>query len=62
MSENAFIIQCRRITMNLTEAGTALREDALSVPEEMKSCIGLSMEECVILRNLLDKALVHMGQ
>ena len=48
--------------MNLTEAGTALREDALSVPEEMKSCIGLSMEECVILRNLLDKALVHMGQ
>ena len=48
--------------ISLTEAGTALREDALSVPEEMKSCIGLSMEECVILRNLLDKALVHMGQ
>jgi hypothetical protein len=37
-----------------------MQEEALSVPEAMKSCIGLSMEECSVLRGLLDKSLIAM--
>lgn len=50
----------RLLRITLTEAGIALREDALSVPEAMKTCIGLSMEECSVLRRLLDKSLMAM--
>ena len=37
------------------------QDDALSVPEMMKNCTGLSMEECSVLRKPLDKALTHMA-
>ena len=50
------------LLISLTEAGTAMKDDALCVPEMMKNCTGLSMVECSILRNLLDKALAHMDQ
>ena len=50
----------RLLQITLTEAGIAMREDALSVPEAMKNCIGLNMEECSVLRNLLDKSLSAM--
>lgn len=50
------------LLISLTEAGAAMKDDALSIPEMMKNCTGLSMEECSILRNLLDKALAHMDQ
>ncbi len=50
------------LLISLTETGNAMREDALSVPETMKNCTGLSMDECFALRNLLDKALAHMDQ
>ena len=50
----------RLLQITLTDAGIALQEDALSVPEAMKNCIGLSMEECSILRELLDKSLSAM--
>ena len=50
------------LLINLTEEGKTLKDDALSIPEKMKNCTGLSMEECFILRELLDKALANMNQ
>ena len=50
------------LLVSLTEAGAAMQDDALSVPETMQNCTGLSMEECSALRKLLDKALTHMDQ
>ena len=50
----------RLLLITLTDAGIALQEEALSVPETMKNCIGLSMEECSVLRRLLDKSLAAM--
>ena len=50
----------RFLQITLTDAGIAMREDALSVPETMKNCIGLNTEECSILRELLDKSLLAM--
>jgi len=50
----------RLLQITLTDAGTAMREEALSVPEAMKNCIGLSAEECSVLRRLLDKSLAAM--
>ena len=50
----------RLLQITLTDAGIALQEEALSVPEAMKNCIGLNAEECSVLRGLLDKALAAM--
>ena len=50
----------RLLLITLTDAGIAMQEEALSVPEAMKNCIGLSMEECTVLRRLLDKSLAAM--
>ena len=52
----------KTLLISLTEAGTAMKDEALSVPETMKNCTGLSMDECFTLRKLLDKALAHMDQ
>ena len=51
----------RRLLLTLTEAGEALREQALSVPEAMRGCIDLPPEELLQLKHLLDKALSRMG-
>ena len=48
------------LLVSLTEAGAAMQDDALSVPETMQNCTGLSMEECSVLRSLLDKSLNAM--
>ena len=50
----------RFLQISLTAAGIAMQEDALSIPGTMKNCIGLNMEECTILRKLLDKSLSAM--
>ncbi len=50
----------RTLQITLTDVGNAMQEEALSVPEVMKNCIGLSMEECSVLRSLLDKSLAAM--
>ena len=52
----------RRLMLSLTEAGEALRERALSVPEAMRGCIDLPPEELHQLKQLLDKALARMGR
>ena len=50
----------RTLQITLTDVGNAMQEEALSVPEVMKNGIGLSMEECSVLRRLLDKSLAAM--
>ena len=50
----------RLLQITLTDAGIAMQEEALSVPEAMKNCIGLSAKECSVLRRLLDKSLAAM--
>ena len=48
--------------LSLTEQGDALRNKATDVPKEMDGCIPLSDEELILLKNLLDKALIGMDQ
>ena len=52
----------RVLFITLTEAGEALKEEAVSVPGTMKGCIDLSDEEVWELKRLLDKALLKMGK
>ena len=52
--------QENRLFLSLTEQGDALRYKATDVPKEMDGCIPLSDEELIVLKNLLDKALVRM--
>lgn len=50
----------RKLFLSLTEAGEALKERAIDVPEAMQGCIGLPEEELLQLKHLLDKVLVRM--
>lgn len=50
----------RKLLLTLTEAGEALREKAVQVPEAMRGCIDLPEEELLQLKRLLDKALIKM--
>ena len=52
----------RKLMLKLTPEGHALRERALSVPEQMRGCIPLSKEELLELRTLLKKALDNMDR
>lgn len=47
----------RVVIVSLTEAGRALREDALKIPHEIGQCVPLTPEEAGILYNLLYKLL-----
>ena len=47
----------RVVLVRLTEAGEALQERALSVPEGMRACVHLSPEEAAVLYKLLYKLL-----
>ena len=50
----------RKLLLTLTEAGEALKDKAVLVPEAMRGCIGLPEEELLQLKQLLDKALIRM--
>ena len=50
----------RILFLKLTPEGEALREKALAVPCAMQDCIQLPMEELLMLRKLLNKALLSM--
>ena len=50
----------RKLLLTLTEAGEALKERAVLVPEAMRGCIDLPEEELSQLKRLLDKALIKM--
>ena len=50
----------RQLFISLTEAGEALKDEAVKVPEAMGGCIDLPEEELWQLKRLLDKALSNM--
>ena len=50
----------RILFISLTEAGEALKEEAVNIPDSMKGCIDLSDEELWELKTLLDKALIKI--
>lgn len=52
----------RKLNLALTDEGEALKDRAISVPEEMQGCIDLPKEELTELKRLLDKALARMDQ
>ena len=51
----------RKLILSLTEAGEALKERAIRIPEVMQGCINLPQEELIQLKQLLDKALIQMN-
>lgn len=52
----------RKLILELTPEGKALREEALKVPDQMDGCIPLSYDELIELKTLLKKALGNMEQ
>lgn len=50
----------RKLFVELTAAGQALRDKATSVPGEMNGCLKLTQEELIQLKELLDKAIIQM--
>jgi len=52
----------RKLFLSLTEQGQALREKALAVPTAMQGCLDLEPEDMLLLKKLLDKALVRMDR
>lgn len=52
----------REVEIALTDAGRALREQALAVPPAVLSATGLTITEADALRGLLDKLMVRLDQ
>lgn len=50
----------RKLFLSLTEQGEALKEKAEAVPSAMQGCIPLEQEELLLLKSLLDQALIGM--
>ena len=50
----------RKLFLNLTSDGEALKQKALEVPYAMRDCMQMSTEELLLLRELLNKALHNM--
>ena len=50
----------RKLLLKLTPEGEALKEKALGVPAAMGACLQMPREELLLLRELLNKALVSM--
>lgn len=47
----------RALCVQITDLGETLQEKAKSVPEEMRACLPLSVEEMQVLKKLLDRTL-----
>ena len=52
----------RNLFVSLTEAGEALKEEAVKVPGKMAGCVNLPVDELIQLKQLLDKALNGMEE
>ena len=52
----------RNLFVSLTEAGEALKEEAVKVPGKMAGCVNLPADELIQLKQLLDKALNRMEE
>ena len=50
----------RKLLLKLTADGEALKQKALAVPSAMMACIQMPKEELLLLRELLNKALLSM--
>ena len=50
----------RKLFLQLTQEGAALKQKALAVPAAMQACIQMPKEELLLLRELLNKALQSM--
>jgi DNA-binding MarR family transcriptional regulator len=51
----------RRVIVELTEQGWALRDQVAGVPHRLASSLGLTLEEALQLGGLLDKLLENLG-
>ena len=52
----------RKLFLSLTEQGEALKEKAKAVPVAMQGCIPLEREDLMLLKSLLDRALIAMNE
>ncbi len=52
----------RKLFLSLTEQGEALKERAKAVPTAIQGCSPLSQEDLMLLKSLLDQALIHMNE
>lgn len=52
----------RKLLLSLTEQGEALKEKAKAVPAAMQGCIPLEQEDLMLLKSLLDQALIRMNE
>ncbi|WP_350455396.1 MarR family winged helix-turn-helix transcriptional regulator [Slackia heliotrinireducens] len=52
----------RKLNVVITEKGEALRSRALGVPRQMGKCVGLSKEDAMELRRLLNKIIDNVRQ
>ena len=50
----------RKLLVELTEEGEALKDQAIEVPCEMAGCLNLAPDEQLQLKKLLDKAIIKM--
>ena len=50
----------RKLFIELTAAGDALKDQATDVPRKMKGCLKLAQDELLQLKGLLDKAIIKM--
>ena len=50
----------RKLFIELTPAGEALKDRATKVPREMEGCLKLDADELVQFKRLLDKAIIQM--
>ena len=50
----------RKLFVELTAVGQALKDKATVVPCEMNGCLKLTQEETLLLKKLLDKAIIQM--
>ncbi|WP_313135056.1 MarR family winged helix-turn-helix transcriptional regulator [Anaerocolumna sp.] len=52
----------RTVYINLTQKGIELQEKASHIPEQMGSCLPISVEEATILHDILHKFLDHINK
>lgn len=52
----------RKLFLSLTEQGEALKEKAKAVPAAMQGCIPLEREDLMLLKSLLDQALIRINK
>ena len=50
----------RKLLIELTAAGHALKDQSTEVPSEMEGCLKLAQDEQLQLKELLDKAIIKM--